>query len=69
MKLKVLDLFSGIGMFSLGLERTGCFETVDGRVNSWMDRLKEIGNSVVPQIVEMIGMSICMCEVENARAS
>jgi len=28
-KLKVLDLFSGIGGFSLGLERTGGFETVD----------------------------------------
>ena len=27
-KLKVLDLFSGIGDFSLGLERTGGFETV-----------------------------------------
>ena len=27
-KLKVLDLFSGAGMFSLGLERTGGFETV-----------------------------------------
>lgn len=27
-KLKVLDLFSGIGGFSLGLERTGHFETV-----------------------------------------
>lgn len=27
-KLKVLDLFSGIGGFSLGLERTGYFETV-----------------------------------------
>lgn len=27
-KLKVLDLFSGIGGFSLGLERTGGFETV-----------------------------------------
>lgn len=27
MKLKVLDLFSGIGGFSLGLERTGGFET------------------------------------------
>ena len=26
-KLKVLDLFSGIGGFSLGLERTGAFET------------------------------------------
>lgn len=28
MKLKVLDLFSGIGGFSLGLERTGGFETI-----------------------------------------
>lgn len=28
MKFKVLDLFSGIGGFSLGLERTGGFETV-----------------------------------------
>jgi len=27
MKLKVLDLFSGLGGFSLGLERTGYFET------------------------------------------
>lgn len=27
-KLKFLDLFSGIGVFSLGLERTGGFETV-----------------------------------------
>lgn len=27
-KLKVLDLFSGIGGFSLGMERTGGFETV-----------------------------------------
>ena len=26
-KLRVLDLFSGIGGFSLGLERTGGFET------------------------------------------
>lgn len=28
MKLKLLDLFSGIGGFSLGLERSGAFETV-----------------------------------------
>ena len=28
MKLKVLDLFSGIGGFSLGLERTGHYETI-----------------------------------------
>ncbi len=27
MKLRVLDLFSGIGGFSVGLERTGRFET------------------------------------------
>ena len=28
MKLKILDLFSGLGGFSLGLERTGHFKTV-----------------------------------------
>jgi len=28
MKLKILDLFSGLGGFSLGLERTGCFKTI-----------------------------------------
>ena len=28
MKLKLLDLFSGIGGFSLGLESTGYFETI-----------------------------------------
>ena len=28
MQLKVLDLFSGLGGFSLGLERTGCFKTI-----------------------------------------
>ena len=28
MKLKLLDLFSGIGGFSLGLESTGQFETI-----------------------------------------
>ena len=28
MKLRLLDLFSGIGGFSLGLERSGYFETV-----------------------------------------
>ena len=27
-KLKVLDLFSGLGGFSLGLERTGKYKTV-----------------------------------------
>ena len=25
---KILDLFSGLGGFSLGLERTGCFKTI-----------------------------------------
>ena len=28
MKLKILDLFSGLGGFSLGLERTGHFRTI-----------------------------------------
>jgi site-specific DNA-cytosine methylase len=127
MKLRVLDLFSGIGGFSLGLERTGGFETVAfcefepfcqkvlnkrqtgrteysdgdygrrgrqengesilepglGRVAHglprWLDepgdvprvspagkdrnaRLKALGNSVVPQIPEMIGRAILAAE-------
>lgn len=42
MTLRVLDLFSGIGGFSLGLERTGGFETVAFcEINSWCrDRLE-----------------------------
>lgn len=31
---------------------------LDGRVNSWGDRLKQCGNAVVPQIPEMIGRAI-----------
>lgn len=39
-KLKVLDLFSGIGGFSLGLERTGGFETVAFcEINSYCQRV------------------------------
>ena len=44
--MKVLDLFSGIGGFSLGLERAG-METVA---------------FVVPQVVEQIGRAIMQIE-------
>lgn len=39
-KLKVLDLFSGIGGFSLGLERTGGFETI--AFCEWEDHAQRI---------------------------
>lgn len=42
--MKVLDLFSGIGGFSLGLEMVA--------------KLKALGNAVVPQIPEAIGKAI-----------
>lgn len=39
-KLKILDLFSGIGGFSLGLERTGGFETVAFcEIEPWPQRI------------------------------
>ena len=40
MKLKILDLFSGLGGFSLGLERTGNFETVAFCDNDKYSKLK-----------------------------
>ena len=39
MKLKILDLFSGLGGFSLGLERTGSFETIAFRDNDKYSKL------------------------------
>ena len=48
--MKVLDLFSGIGGFSLGLSDN-------------VARLKALGNAVVPQIPELIGRAIM--EIEN----
>jgi DNA (cytosine-5)-methyltransferase 1 len=36
----------------------GVSTRLDGRVNSWGDRLKQCGNAVCPQIAEMIGRAI-----------
>ena len=46
-KLKVLDLFSGIGGFSLGLERTGGFETVA------FCEIEKFSNFAGPEIVDI----------------
>lgn len=47
-KMRVLDLFSGIGGFSLGLERAKLAA----------DELYVLGNAVDPQIPELIGNAI-----------
>ena len=47
-KLKVLDLFSGIGMFSYGLEKTGLYETT--AFSEWDDKCKEVINRNFPGI-------------------
>ncbi|HTE37535.1 MAG TPA: hypothetical protein VK634_17150 [Reyranella sp.] len=60
----LLDLFSGIGGFSLGLEATGGFATVafceaNGLPNR-MDRLHQLGNAVHPALVEVVGNAFLM---------
>ena len=62
--LKVLDLFSGIGGFSFGLERTGGFETAAFCEYAKRPR-KALGNAVVPQIPEMIGRAILQAEANE----
>ena len=49
--IRVLDLFSGIGGFSLGLERAGPFRTV-----AFCER------EAFPQVVEQIGRAILEAE-------
>lgn len=53
--LRVLDLFSGIGGFSLGLEAAG--------------RLHGLGNAVVPQVPEVLGRALVTAEAEMLRAA
>lgn len=58
-KLRVLDLFSGIGGFSLGLERTGGFETVAFcEMKPHAQAVLAKNFPVVPQIPEIIGRAI-----------
>lgn len=61
-KLSILDLFTGIGGFSLGLERSGGFETklfceIDKHCIEIL-RIKQLGNSIIPRIAEIIGKAI-----------
>jgi len=46
-KLKVLDLFSGIGMFSYGLEKTGLYETT--AFCEWDDTCRQVLNKHWPE--------------------
>lgn len=54
------SLFSGIGGFDLGLEQSG------GIPNN-MDRIRSLGNSVVPQIAEIIGNALITVELNRTR--
>lgn len=60
MKYRLLDLFSGIGGFSLGLERSGGFQTVAFcEIEPFCQKvLRKHWPAVVPQIPEIIGRAI-----------
>ncbi len=50
---KILDLFSGLGGFSLGLERTGCFKTKEDTMNKVKDYMATFFGVVF--IMSMVG--------------
>jgi site-specific DNA-cytosine methylase len=52
----VLDLFSGIGAFSLGLERAGMRTTAFCEIDPYCRRV--LANAVVPLAPELIGRAI-----------
>jgi hypothetical protein len=57
--LRVLDLFSGIGGFSLGLERAGGFRTIAFcEIDAWCRRLLKQHWSNVPQLEDVTKIGI-----------
>lgn len=66
--IRVIDLFSGIGGFSLGLQMAGGFRTVQFvEIDPFCRR--SLGNAVVPQVVAEIGRAILSASATQARRS
>ena len=61
--LKHLDLFSGIGGFALAVKWVGGIETV--AFSEIDDRLKGLGNSIVPQLAQFLIQTIKDIDNEN----
>ena len=77
--MRVLDLFSGIGGFSLGFEwaspefETVAFCEIDKYAQKVLKKhwpevpIKCLGNAIVPQIAELIGKRIMEVEHDEPR--
>jgi DNA (cytosine-5)-methyltransferase 1 len=67
-KLKLLDLFSGIGGFSLGLERSGAFETVAFcEIEPFCRKVLKKHWPEVPQYGDIRGLSASQLELDGIR--
>lgn len=58
-KLKVLDLFAGIGGFSLGMEKTGCYETV--AFCEWDKKCKAVLSKHWPTVPQFSDIKNLIC--------